>query len=86
MIGQYEEAISAFKKGLLGSPNNLSSYIGLASTYSLSGNMDEARAAAAEIFKINPKFSSERFIMSLPFKNQSENERVINALHNAGLK
>jgi adenylate cyclase len=86
MIGQYEEAISAFKKALLGSPNNLASYIGLASTYSLSGNTDEARAAAAEIFKINPKFSSERFIMSLPFKNQSENERVINALHTAGLK
>jgi adenylate cyclase len=86
MIGQYEEAISAFKKVLHGSSDSLSAWIGLASTYSLSGNMDEARAAAAEIFKINPKFSSERFIMSLPFKNQSENERVINALHNAGLK
>ena len=85
MIGQYEEAISVFKKALLRSPNNLSVYVGLASTYSLSENMDKARAAASEILKIYPKFSSERFIMGLPFKNQSENERVINALHNAGL-
>jgi len=86
MIGQYEEAISVFKKALLRSPNNLAAYVGLASTYSLSGNTDKARAAAAEILKIYPKFSSERFIMGLPFKNQSENERVINALRNAGLK
>jgi len=86
MIGQYEEAISVFKKALLRSPNNLPAYVGLASTYSLSGNTDKARAAAAEILKISPKFSSERFIMGLPFKNQSENERVINALRNAGLK
>jgi tetratricopeptide (TPR) repeat protein len=86
MIGQYEEAISVFKKALLRSPNNLAAYVGLASTNSLSGNTDKARAAAAEILKIYPKFSSERFIMGLPFKNQSENERVINALRNAGLK
>ena len=48
--------------------------------------MDGARAAVAEILKINPKLSSERFRMSLPFRNQLENERVINALHNARLK
>jgi tetratricopeptide (TPR) repeat protein len=86
MTGQYDEAISAFKKALQGSPNSPGAWIGLASTYSLLGQEEEARAAAAKILKINPKFSSERFIMSLPFKNQSENERIINALRKAGLK
>jgi adenylate cyclase len=85
MTGQYNEAISEFKKALQGSPNNPSAWIGLASTYSLSGQEELAREAAAKV-KINPKFSSERFIMSLPFKNQSENERIINALRKAGLK
>jgi adenylate cyclase len=86
MIGQYDEAISVFNKALHSSPNNLLAYVGLASTYSLSGRQEEARAAAAEVLKISPKFSSESFIMSLAFKNQSENERVISALQKAGLK
>ncbi len=86
MTGQYDEAISAFNKALHGSPNSLGAWIGLASTYSLLGQEEEAREAAAKVLKINPKFSSERFIMSLPFKNQSENERIINALRKAGLK
>jgi adenylate cyclase len=86
MTGQYDEAISAFKKALHGSPNSLGAWIGLASTYSLLGQEEEAREAAAKVLKIHPKFSSERFIYSLPFKNQSENERVIDALQKAGLK
>ena len=86
MTGQYDEAISAFNKALHGSPNSLGAWIGLASTYSLLGQEEEAREAAAKVLKIHPKFSSERFLMSLPFKNQSENERIINALRKAGLK
>jgi len=86
MTGQYEEAISEFKKALHGSPNSLGAWIGLSSTYSLIGQEEKAREAAAKVLKIHPKFSSERFIMSLPFKNPSENERIINALRKAGLK
>ncbi len=86
MTGQYEEAISAFKKALHGSPNSLGAWIGLASTYSLLGQEEEASEAAAKVLKIHPKFSSERFIYALPFKKQSENERVIDALQKAGLK
>jgi adenylate cyclase len=86
MTEQYEEAISEFKKALHGSPNSLGAWIGLASTYSLLGQEAEAREAAAKVLTIHPKFSSERFIMSLPFKNQSENERIISALRKAGLK
>ena len=85
MTKQYNEAISEFKKALQGSPNNPGAWIGLASTYSLLGQEKEAREAAAKLLKINPKFSSERFIMALPFKCQSENERIINALRMAGL-
>ena len=86
MMGQYNEAISEFKKALQGSPNSPGAWIGLASTYSLLGQEEKAREAAAEVLKVNPKFSSERFIMALPFKNQSENERIIKALQKAGLK
>ena len=86
MTEQYEEAISEFKRVLRSSPNSLMAWIGLASTYSLMGRNEEAREAAAEVLRIKPKFSSERFIYSLPFKNQSENERIINALRKAGLK
>jgi adenylate cyclase len=86
MTGQYAEAIAEFKKVLNRSPNSLGAWIGLASTYSLMGRNEEAREAAAKVLKINPNFSSERFIMALPFKKDSENERIINALRMAGLK
>jgi tetratricopeptide (TPR) repeat protein len=86
MTGQYAEAIAEFKKVLHRSPNSLGAWIGLASTYSLLGQDEKASEAAAKVLKINPNFSSERFIMALPFKNQSENERIINAMQKAGLK
>jgi adenylate cyclase len=83
---QYNAAITAYKKATTRNPNDLFVYVDLAATYILVGNKEKAREAAAEVLKRHPKFSIKHFVNSIPFKKQSENERLINALLKAGLK
>jgi hypothetical protein len=47
---------------------------------------EEARIEAAEVLRINPKFSLEGFAKSVTYKNQEDVERTISALRKAGLK
>lgn len=55
--GRYEEAISQLKKAIEREPRDIMSYVVLASTYNMAGKEKEAREAAAEVLKINPKLS-----------------------------
>jgi adenylate cyclase len=84
--GRSEEAVSAFKKSLQRSPDNLLAHVLLATTYSMMGREKEARAEAAEVLRINPKFSLDYFAKALPFKDQKVTNNVIKALRKAGLK
>jgi len=85
-LGRYDEAIAVYQKAIQLSPKNLVAHLGLTSAYSLSGRDKEASAHATEILRISPEFSLDRFAEKLPFKNQAEKERYINALRKAGLK
>ena len=85
-MGQYQEAITQYKKALRIAPNNIIAHLALAATYSLLGRDEEARAEAEEVLRINPKFSLESFAKTLPFKNQAQVDRFIEALRKAGLK
>ena len=55
--GRFEEAVSAYKKSIQIAPDNILTHLGLAATYSMMGREKEARAEAAEVLRINPKFS-----------------------------
>jgi tetratricopeptide (TPR) repeat protein len=57
--GRYEEAIVQLEKAIEREPGDIFSHIFLTAAYSMKGHDKEARAAAAEVFKINPKFSLE---------------------------
>jgi adenylate cyclase len=83
--GQYEKAIEASKKALKQEPNTQFAYIHMAISYIRLGQEKEARAAAAEILRINPKFSLERYAKILPFP-QPVADLVIEDLRKAGLK
>jgi len=83
--GHYEKAIEASKKTLQCEPNTQMPYITLAISYIRLGREEEARAAAAEIRRINPKFSLESYAKILPFP-QPIADRVIEDLRKAGLK
>ena len=86
ITGRFEEAVSAYKKAVQRSPNNIYGHIGLAGTYSLMGLENEARAEAAEILRINPKFTLDFLAKTLPYKDQSVIDHYIEALLKAGLK
>jgi len=84
--GRFEEAVSEFKKAIQLSPDNISAHLGLAGTYIMMGREKEARAEAAEVLRINPKFSLDLYAKRLPYKDQSEIDKFANALRKAGLK
>jgi len=84
--GRFEEAVSAFKKAIQIGPDNMLAHLALAPTYIWMGREKEARAEAAEVLRINPKFSVDYYAKALPFKDQSVNDRIVAALRKAGLK
>ena len=62
-------------------------HIGLTASYSLAGRMEEARAQAAEVLKINPDYSLKDIAKNGYYSFQkADKERFINALRKAGLK
>lgn len=88
MMGRFEESVSAYKKAIQRSPDNFLAHLNLTVTYSMMGREKEARAEAAEVLRINPKFSVDswaNYLATLKL-DQSKIDRVINALRKAGLK
>jgi len=86
MTGRYEEAISAYKKALQRSPNYIWGHMMLAATYIKMGREQEARAEAAEVLRINPKFSMDWWAKTSLYKEQSVRDNLFHALRKAGLK
>ena len=84
-VGRYEEAIAAGKKAVTLSPNDGQAHLSLAIAHSLAGRQKEARIEAAEVLRLNPKFSLVHSGKFVPYKNQADREFVINALRKAGL-
>ncbi len=84
--GQYEEAIVTLRKALQRNPDDLIAHINLAASYIMGGREEEARAEAAEVLRIDPKFSVEYFAKTLPYKNQADTAFAIDVLRKTGLK
>ena len=85
-IGRYEEAMAAYKKALTRNPDILPVHISLAVIYSELGREEEARAEAAEVLRLNPKYSLEGLRQISPYKDPAVLERMLAALRKAGLK
>jgi len=84
--GQFEEAVSAYKEAARRSPDSFFAHYGLTATYSMMGREKEARAEAAELLRLNPKFSVDKYSNVVPYKDERQRENLINALRKAGLK
>jgi adenylate cyclase len=86
VMGQYEEALAAYRKALNLSPTAEHLHIVLTATYSLLDREEKAHAEAAELRRLDPGFSVDRIAKTLPFKDKVYTERYVNALRKAGLK
>jgi adenylate cyclase len=84
--GQYEEAIKWCKKAVRQDPDSFLTRLMMTQVYSLSGREEEARAEAAEVLRINPKFSVDKWEKASTVKKKTEKERSMAALRKAGLK
>ena len=82
---RYEEAIIVLKKAIRIEPDSPYVHLFAAAVYSMAGRDEEARKEGAELLRLNPKFSLQKWGKSLKFKNQDDQERLITALRKAGL-
>jgi adenylate cyclase len=76
--GQHEEGIAWCEKAVRQEPDSLFARIMMTVVYSYSGRNEEARAEAAEVLRLNPKFSLEKY-------EKKFSEPMISALRKAGL-
>ncbi len=86
MMRRHEEAIEACRKSLELNPTDLATWITLVMAYSSLDQMDEARAAGAEVLKLSPNFSVEHFAKAMPYKNEADREFMADAMRKAGMK
>jgi adenylate cyclase len=84
-MGHYEEAISAFKRYLDLDPEGIGTRASLAAAYSMLGREEEARNEAAEVLRIDPKFSVEARRKKSLYKNPEDVKRLYDAMLKAGL-
>ncbi len=86
---QYDEAIPLFKEVIDRSPKSFSTYLaykGLTAAYQLTGRHADARWAAQNVKRMNPKFSLEREAKFSPVKEGPFKTRIMNAYSDAGLR
>jgi adenylate cyclase len=86
LSGRYEEAIATLQQFISRTPNVLPAQLILALAASEAGQEEEARAAAAEVLRINPKFSLAVWRQRVPYTDPAVIERQVAALRKAGLK
>jgi adenylate cyclase len=84
--GRFEEAVAAYMEALQRAPENIFAHVALTATYSRMGREEDARAQAAEVVRISPKFSVDSYAKRIGIKDQSKTDAFINALRKAGLK
>jgi adenylate cyclase len=84
--GRFEQAVAAYKKVIQRKPDNFFARLGLTGTYSMMGREEEARTEAAEVLRINPKFTVDGYAKRLQLKDQSAKEKYLEAMRKAGLK
>jgi adenylate cyclase len=78
-MGQYEEAITWCEKAVRQEPDSFFAHLMMSVVYSWSGRDEDARAEAAEVLRINPQFSLEKF-------EKRAGKSIVKALRKAGLK
>jgi adenylate cyclase len=84
--GQHGEAITWCEKAVRQAPDSLLDRMMMTVVYSLSGRGEEAQVEAAEVLRIQPKFSLKKFEKKLTYKKKTDREKFLGALRKAGLK
>jgi adenylate cyclase len=85
MLQRHGEAVRLFRECTSRLPNLQVSHLWLASACAQLGQLEEAKAAAAEVLRINPGFTLERWKRLATYKNSEDVEHRLERLRKAGL-
>jgi adenylate cyclase len=83
--GQYEDALTEFKKALQRVPDAWFIHLSLAMTYILLDREEEARASVAKVLELNPNISVAGVSKMLRWKDQAYNKFLIDTMRKAGV-
>ena len=91
LAGSYRDAgeiipsLSVAKESLRLDPENLDGHIVLCTDYGLSNSLENARRVGQEILRIDPSFSTTRYVETQPYEDNASVEVIVEALREAGL-
>jgi adenylate cyclase len=86
MLEQYSQALPLLRECASRAPNFRAGHVFLAATYAQLGEIEQARAEAAEVLRIDPKFTIDGTQARLtPFKRPENAEHLFDGLRKAGL-
>jgi tetratricopeptide (TPR) repeat protein len=85
LLGRYEEAVVLYQRAINQTPEYISPHIGLTACYAAMGRLEDARTQAAEVLRIDPRFSIGRYATAMTYKQPEHAQRSFDALRKAGL-
>jgi TolB-like protein len=83
--GQIIPSVSVAHESLRLDPENLEAHVVLCTNYGLSNSLEDARRVGQEILRIDPSFSTPRYVETQPYKESTTLEVIVKALREAGL-
>jgi len=86
LTGRYEDSIKVCKEALKRWPNNTLAHARLAMAYMALGREEEARNAAQDLLRIDPKFSAQKFAQTQTAKDPTVAAQALELMNKAGLK
>jgi adenylate cyclase len=86
MLRKYREAVTALREFVSQSPNHRPARCWLTATYAHLGQLEEARAQAAHLLRIDPGFVVAAFRKLACFWRPADVEHLIDGLRKAGLR
>ncbi len=85
LVGRKEEAVQSYKKASAINPTHVLPQAFLAAVYADLGRIDEAKAAANEVMRLNSKFTVTRLLKSHTFHDPAKDAQFRNLMQSAGL-
>jgi adenylate cyclase len=85
MLKRYGEAVRLAREYTSRLPNLQAPHLLLGSAYAQLGQLEEARKETAEVLRINPGFTIERFVPLARYKNPKDLKHRLDGLRKAGL-
>jgi adenylate cyclase len=86
MLRDYVQALALFRDCVAMSPKMRIGHVGLAATYAQLGKAEEARAAAAELMRLEPDYTIGGIARpTIVFKNAEDDQHYFDGLRKAGL-